>query len=213
VTPLVKFAVTPELSIAAGVGIHELRPLDAGLIPDASAANVAIGSLRYRQQWGARQEVSAALTLRAGRRALESDFDYDRYVGHVSYALHRGSQQVLISGTAGRIGGVAPLFERFSLGDAHTLRGWDKFTIAPLGGTRMAHGSLEYRVNAIQVFVDAGSVWDAGAARRVRVSTGLGVAHGPAFFTVAFPLNGGDTGAVLLTGFRIGFSAAGISRH
>ena len=40
--------------------------------------------------------------------------------------------------------GRAPLFERFTLGDSRTLRGWSKFDVAPVGGSRVAHGSLEY---------------------------------------------------------------------
>src|SRR6478735_1117317 len=50
--------------------------------------------------------------------------------------------QALVFG--GILNGDAPLFERFTLGDSSTLRGWSKFDLAPVGGTRVAHGSLEY---------------------------------------------------------------------
>ena len=34
---------------------------------------------------------------------------------------------------------TAPLFERFSLGNTYTLRGWNKFDVAPLGGALADH--------------------------------------------------------------------------
>ena len=72
---------------------------------------------------------------------------------------------------AGGINGEAPLFERFSLGDSRTLRGWNKYDIAPAGGDRMFHASLEYRYRMLAMFLDSGSVWDTGDERRVRFST------------------------------------------
>ena len=68
--------------------------------------------------------------------------------------------------------GDAPLFERFTLGDSTTLRGWDKNDIAPAGADRMFHSSIEYRYTGLALFLDVGSVWDAGTERQVRVSTG-----------------------------------------
>ena len=79
---------------------------------------------------------------------------------------------------AGGITGTAPLFERFTLGDSMTLRGWDKYDIAPAGGDRMFHTSIEYRYTGVALFLDAGSVWDAGTERKVRVSTGFGSTPG-----------------------------------
>ncbi len=60
----------------------------------------------------------------------------------------------------------APLFERFTLGDSATLRGWNKFELAPIGGNRVFHQSLEYRFHGAALFLDAGSVWDDGAPAR-----------------------------------------------
>ena len=80
---------------------------------------------------------------------------------------------------AGGISGDAPLFERFSLGDSRTLRGWDKYDIAPAGGDRMFHTSLEYRYRGLALFLDSGSVWDDGSDARVRVAAGYRLPPGP----------------------------------
>ncbi len=104
---------------------------------------------------------------------------------------------------AGGITGHAPLFERFTLGDSRTLRGWNKYDIAPAGADRMIHSSVEYRYTGVGLFLDVGSVWDANTERHVRVSTGLGFYAGPAFFVVGFPLNTDDLRAVFTMGLRI----------
>ncbi len=80
---------------------------------------------------------------------------------------------------AGGITGDAPLFERFTLGDSETLRGWNKYDIAPAGGDRVVYSSIEYRYTGLALFLDVGSVWDANAERHVRVSTGFGSARRP----------------------------------
>jgi outer membrane protein assembly factor BamA len=113
----------------------------------------------------------------------------------------------------GRLSGDAPLFERFALGDSRTLRGWNKYDIAPIGGDRMFHASLEYGFRALGLFVDAGSVWDTGTDRRIRFSTGLTATPGPTFFTVGFPLNTDEFGAVFTMGVRFGGPAVGIRKY
>jgi outer membrane protein assembly factor BamA len=105
---------------------------------------------------------------------------------------------------AGGITGQAPLFERFTLGDSKTLRGWDKYDIAPAGGDRLLYSSLEYRYTGLALFLDAGSVWDdTNGEKRVRVSTGFGFHAGPVFLVVGFPLNTDDLKAVVTLGLRI----------
>jgi outer membrane translocation and assembly module TamA len=213
VTPMLKFAFTQQLSVAGGVGITELDPLIEELREPSQMANVAIGSVRYRQSWGREQHLGGAITLRAGTGSLQSDFRYDRYLGEADYSVRRGDHRLIVSGMAGRIDGRAPLFERFSLGDSRTLRGWDKYDIAPAGGDRMFHTSVEYRIHEVQLFVDAGSVWDAGFERRVRFSTGAGFTPGPLFFTLGFPLNTDEFRAVFTMGFRWGRTTVGITKQ
>jgi hypothetical protein len=205
ITPRVSFAVTPQLSVTGGVSITELEP-PAGA-PESQMANAAILSIRYDDQWdraGAGHDLSAAFVVRAASETLESDFDYTRYFGHAEYAYRWARHTVLAWGMAGGISGTAPLFERFALGDSRTLRGWNKYDIAPAGGNRMFYSSLEYRFRGLALFLDSGSVWEDGSDARVRVAAGFGFHPGPFFMTLGFPLNTDDVRAVFTTGVRFG---------
>ena len=205
ITPLLKFAFTPDLSVAGGVSISELEPL----VPPTGSqmANAAVASIGYDRRWkngsDAAHHVQASFGVRAGTRDLESDLDYRRYLGQGSYRYDFGRHRVQATGIAGGITGDAPLFERFTLGDSTTLRGWDKYDIAPAGADRMFHSSIEYRYTGLALFLDVGSVWDAGTERRIRVSAGFGLHAGPAFLVVGFPLNTENLSAVVTMGLRV----------
>jgi hypothetical protein len=205
VTPMIRFAVTQQLSVGGGVSITELEPL-AG-VPESQSANAAIVAVRYDDQWeraGDSHDLNAVFTLRDASGTLESDFDYTRYLGQAEYEYRRGRHTVQAWGMAGGITGAAPLFERFSLGDSRTLRGWNKYDIAPAGGDRMFYTSLEYKYNGFAFFLDSGSVWDDGTDARVRIAAGVGIHPGPFFMTLGFPLNTDDVRAVFTTGVRFG---------
>jgi hypothetical protein len=204
-TPLMKVALTPDLSVAAGVSITELEPLQA--VGESRMANAAIAAIRYGRRWrpdgsDAEQRVEAGFGIRAGSRRLESDLAYTRYLGQGSYSHELGRHHLQVSGMAGGITGQAPLFERFTLGDSATLRGWDKYEIAPAGGDRVLHASLEYRYAGAGLFLDLGTVWDTANARRLRSSAGFSFQAGPAFLTVGFPLNTGRMTAIVTLGLR-----------
>ena len=214
VTPQIRFAITPRFSIGGGVSIAELDPLDEDplngdpiieIFP-SRMANAYIGSVNFNQEWKpafkGRHALDATFGVRAGSRSLESDLVYERYLGSADYWFRAGHHEVLVSGMIGRIDGQAPLFERFALGDSQTLRGWDKYVISPVGGNRMFHLSTEYQYRGLALFLDAGSTWDTGVERRTRVSAGFGYHPGPVFFTVGFPLNTDELGAVFTMGLR-----------
>jgi Omp85 superfamily domain len=205
ITPLLKFAFSTDLSVAAGVSISELKPLFPAT--DSRMANAAVASIGYDRRWkdrfDAAHHVEVSFGVRAGSHELESDLDYRRYLGQGSYRYDFGRHHVQATGMAGGITGHAPLFERFTLGDSTTLRGWDKYDIAPAGGDRMFYSSIEYRYTGLALFLDIGSVWDDGTERQVRVSTGLGFHGGPVFLTVGFPLNTDNLTAVVALGLRI----------
>lgn len=204
VTPLVTFAVTDKLRVSGGVSITEIEPLS---VPESQMANAAIMSVGYDDQWergGASHDLAAGFIVRAATHTLESDFDYTRYFGQAEYQYQWSRHTVLVSGMVGGIDGDAPLFDRFSLGDSRTLRGWNKYDIAPAGGDRMFHTSLEYRYRGLAFFLDSGSVWDKDADARVRVASGVGIHASPFFMTVGFPLNTDDVRAVFTTGVRFG---------
>jgi hypothetical protein len=205
ITPLLKFAFTPDVSIAAGVSISELEALAPAT--DSTMANAAVASIDVDREWKASGDIThralASFGVRAGSRSLESDLAYTKYLGQGTYRFDFGRHHVQATGIAGGITGHAPLFERFALGDSMTLRGWDKYEISPAGGDRMVYSSVEYRYTGVSLFLDIGSVWDANTKRQVRVSTGFGFHAGPAFLVVGFPLNTDNLTAVLALGLRI----------
>ena len=204
-TPLLKFAVTPQLSIAGGVSIAELEPIEPAV--GSQMANAVVAAVDFGQRWtdggGRDHRVEAQFGVRAGSRGLESDLAYNRYLGEGTYRVDLGRHHLQVFGRLGGITGEPPLFERFTLGDSQTLRGWDKYEITPTGGDRVAYSSIEYRYTGLALFLDVGSVWNANAERQVRVSTGFGFHAGPSFFVVGFPLNTDNLSAVFTMGLRI----------
>ena len=213
ITPLVKFAVTRQLSVGGGVAITELEPL-AG-IPESQMANAYLAQVRFDNGWqhgprGSRDRfaVRRARGVRLARERLRPT-PATSVRRRTAYRWSRHT--VVVSGMAGGIDGTAPLFERFSLGDSRTLRGWNKYDIAPAGGDRVFHTSLEYRYRGLGFFLDSGSVWDNGADSRVRVAAGFGFHSDPFFMTVGFPLNTDEVRAVFTTGVR--FGGIGMRKH
>jgi hypothetical protein len=209
VAPWGTFAFNRHFRASAGVSIAELESLSHS--PASESANAFVIAAGYDQEWkrpadrgGAdlRQRVDATVSIRSGTDLLESDLIYKRYFGNGNYRLSWGKQELLASFMAGGNTGRAPLFERFSLGDSSTLRGWDKYDIAPAGGDRMFHTSAEYRNRGLAFFVDTGSVWDRDADSKVRVSTGVGYHTDNFFSTLAFPVNTDDVRTVFMIGVR-----------
>lgn len=214
--PMLKFAITRELFLSGGVSIVELHPpdpLDEPFgIERSQMANVVVGTLGYnflptRSDRRQHHAFDALFNVRSGLSGLESDLEYTRSYGQAAYSYRVGQHRVSVTGMGGVInGGQAPMFERFTLGDTRTLRGWDKYDIAPAGADRMIYGSIEYRFhNALALFVDSGSVWNNGTERKVRVSTGFGIISGPFFMTFGFPLNTNDFRMVFAIGLQAPF--------
>ena len=205
VTPLLKFAFTPHLSLSGGVSITELEPLAPAT--GSQMANAVVGTLDFDRRWtamsGSKHRLMAGFGVRGGSRGLESDLAYTRYLGQGTYRFDAGRHHVEATGMAGGLTGQAPFFERFTLGDSKTLRGWDKYEIAPAGADRMFHSSVEYRYTGVGLFLDVGSVWDTGTEQQFRVSTGFTLQAGPAFFVVGVPLNTDSLSAVVMLGLRI----------
>ena len=205
VAPSLTWAPSRYLRVSGGVSITQLHQQDASF--ESVSSNVYTLAIGIDHGWfdrSARHGVDTRFETRTASESLESDLDYTRYLGRGTYRLRWGRRNVLlVSGIAGRLTGQAPLFERFTLGDSTTLRGWNKYDIAPLGGDRAGHGSVEYRHRGLALFVDAGSVWDAAASdSRMRVSTGLGYNNDNLFVTLGFPLNTRDVRAAFMMGVR-----------
>jgi hypothetical protein len=203
VAPSLRIAFSPNLHVSGGVSITQLTQETADA--PSQAANTYVLAGGYDRAWSrgaVRHDVEASAEVRAASGTLQSDLDYTRYVARGAYRARWGRSTLLASAVAGGISGQAPLFEQFTLGDSATLRGWDKFDIAPLGGNRVGHASIEYRHRGLALFLDGGSVWQARGDARMRFSTGLGY-HRDAFFaTLGIPLNTADVRTTFMIGVR-----------
>jgi hypothetical protein len=202
--PTATFAFNPSVRINGGISITELESLSNS--PNSQMANAWLFGISGDRLWrgnnDVRQRAEASYQLRAAVDGLDSDFVYKRHVGTARYQFEQGRSEAIASLSLGYISGSAPLFERFSLGNSTTLRGWDKYDIAPVGGERMFHSSVEYRYWHVAAFFDTGTVWDRGGESKVRYSTGFGVHSDNSFLTVGFPLNADDVGAMFMAGVR-----------
>jgi hypothetical protein len=213
ITPSATVALTRDLRVTAGLSASEL---EAPVSPEPDAVTSSTQATtwftlvdvdrRVRDAHALTHGISGRYHWQGARRSIGSDLEYDQHVGGVTYQLSGRDARLSLAFQAGYLSGDAPLFARFTLGDTRSLRGWDKYEIAPAGGDRMIHQSIEYGFKWFRYFVDAGSVWEAGADRHLRVSTGVGVDSGWGFVTVGVPLNGDGVGGVLMLGFRSSIS-------
>lgn len=202
--PTVSYAVLRDLTATAGASFQRMEGQQPGPA-QYRAANAAVAALRYHRQLegaGRDQDVEASYSLRAATAALGSDFAYWRHRLGARYATRWGKHQVSEEAQAGVITGCAPLFERFALGNTSTLRGWNKAEIDPAGGNRMAHNSVDYRYGPLELFYDAGAVWQSGQPVTVRHALGVGFRQGSFFLAMAFPLRNGRADPVLMMGMN-----------
>ncbi|HEY3383114.1 MAG TPA: BamA/TamA family outer membrane protein [Vicinamibacterales bacterium] len=175
--------------------------------PHDQAANAFTFGVQFRRdvrpRRGLRHSIGAEYSVRDATSTLESDFSYTRHLVAADYTLRVRRQSFGLHFQGGHLSGRAPLFERFSIGNATTLRGWDKFDVAPLGGSRLAYGSLEYRYRPFQVFYDFGSVWEPSQGVDVKHSVGVGLAWKNGFFmSLGIPLRFHGVTPAFMFGFR-----------
>ncbi len=175
------------------------------------SANAVTTTLRFRRRFkdsfANKHRLDAGYTLRAATKSLDSDFTYTRHLGNARYEFTKGDEALELRFQAGTLSGRAPLFERFSLGSTTTLRGWNKFDVAPLGGSRMAHGSIEYRHGAthdlaLAFFYDSGAIWDRGDPAVAKHAAGIGLRspHEGWYFYVGFPIRSGRVEPIFMSG-------------
>ncbi|MGC9971398.1 MAG: BamA/TamA family outer membrane protein [Bryobacteraceae bacterium] len=203
--PLATVVLARPLKLSVGASFQRFQTQ----VPAArtEAANAVIVTLRYdrllEESGPSKHRLEAGYGLRAATRTLDSDFVYTRHIWDFGYTLWRGNHKLSERWQAGAISGNAPLFERFVLGNSSTLRGWNKFDLAPLGGSRMAHNSVEYRYRAFQIFYDAGAVWTRGQDATLKHSAGAGVHIGDLALLVAFPIRNGRVEPVFIAGLNL----------
>jgi len=209
--PSATFVLATPLTLTIGLSFEQLNSLPSAA--PSEAANAVINTLRYRQRWGVSgdktQELDAGYSLRAATTLLATDLAYTRHLAHLKYNYSSRTQSVEVTVIAGAIYGEAPLFERFSLGDSTLLRGWNKYDLDPLGGNRLAYGSVTYGYRIMRIFYDAGSVWDPGKPAEPKESAGVGVSSGLGVFekgtfllALAFPLGQGRVTPVVIAGMN-----------
>jgi outer membrane protein assembly factor BamA len=202
--PVATFVLAKPLTLSVGAGFQRLDPQ----FPAArtQSANAAITTLRYERRiegWGAdQQDLEAGYSLRAATRILSSNFAYAKHRWEVRYSISRGRHTITDDAMAGLITGRAPLFERYELGTSSMLRGWNKYDLDPLGGSRVAHNSLEYRYSVVEVFYDTGAVWDSGQHAMARHSVGVGLRKNSFMVAMAFPIKAGRASPMVILGMN-----------
>jgi len=202
--PTITIVLAKPLTLTAGVSFERFQTqFPAARI---ESANAVVNTLRYHRlledSATQKQVLDAGYSLRAATTFLSSDFGYTRHRWNLGYTFSRDRNTVLVSFIGGLIAGRAPLFERYVLGNSSTLRGWNRHDIDPVGGSRMAHGSVEYRYRCFQIFYDAGAVWDRGQDPAPRNSVGVGLRKDGFSLAVAFPLKDGRADPVFMAGMN-----------
>jgi outer membrane protein assembly factor BamA len=194
-----------DVKLSFGTSFQQFQMQYPATRTETAYAGTADIQYRHRVQGknGIRQDLSADYGLRTATTILDSDFVYTRHFATIDYRVTRHRHSFAAHFRGGLISGTAPLFERFSLGNSFTLRGWNKFDVAPLGGSRVAHGSLDYRYRPFEIFYDFGAVWDNGQTAHVRHGLGFGLVTRDGFFaSLAFPVRLHDVAPVFMIGFR-----------
>ncbi|MDQ1474658.1 MAG: hypothetical protein QOJ99_6138 [Bryobacterales bacterium] len=212
IAPELTFAPVKSFTISAGVSLEQMQsesPMTGMRSANAATAQVHYG--RKIEADTAQQTIDAKYSLRVGLRGFGSDYAYSRHFVSVRYEVKAGRQIASDEFTAGSISGDAPFFERFVLGTSSTLRGWDRYAINPLGGTRAVHNSLTYGYQfgerTAEVFYDTGGLWSPGSgipakSAGVRHSLGIGYRQGVFVLTMAFPVIEGRISPVFMAGMN-----------
>ena len=209
--PSATFVLAEPLTLTVGLSFEQLNNLPTAA--RSESANAVINTLRYHQRWGgsgdSTQELDAGYSLRAATTLLATNLAYTRHVARLKYNYSSRVQSVEVTVITGAIYGQAPLFERFALGDSTLLRGWNKYDLDPLGGNRVAYGSVTYGYHVMRVFYDTGSVWDQGKSPEMKESAGIGVSSslgvlekGAFLIALAFPLRQGHVTPVVIAGMN-----------
>jgi hypothetical protein len=197
--PVLTYQIAAPLAVSFGASFEQMRMAGSDSPLESSDAFIVGARFHYRLEDPANeQDFDSNYDLRSGAHALASDFAYNRHHLEFRYTWIRGKQTVIDDAMAGVLNGKAPLYERFSLGNSSTLRGWNKYTLDPLGGNRMLHNSVEYRYGAFQAFYDVGAIWESGETAVARSSVGAGIREGPFSVAVAIPLREGRIEPVLI---------------
>ena len=202
--PVVSIQVAKPLTVSFGTSFQRFETEGPGA--RSQSANAALTDVRYVEHFegGAfdQQDLEADYSVRIATRALDSDYAYTRHRWEVRYTVASGRQSLSDEVIGGMILGPAPLFERFELGTSSLLRGWNRWELDPLGGSRVFYNSVDYRCGFFEAFYDAGAIWDPGQDIVMRHSLGVGVRKNSFLVATAFPIRGGRASPVFMVGMN-----------
>jgi len=204
-SPMATVVILEPLEVSFGVDFARYRLILP--VAKTESSNAVVTTLRYHRRWGSgkddgEHDLRASYSMRAATQVLDSDPVFARHQAEARYRFRRGHQDVAVAFVGGTISGQAPLFERFVLGNAETLRGWSKFDLDPVGGSHVAHGSVDYSYRSFLVFYDTGAVWDRPDEREQKQSLGAGCRKGGFQLAVAFPVRSGTVNPVFYAGMN-----------
>jgi outer membrane protein insertion porin family len=156
------FDIGPEISDYISPGKTSLGSLTTGLARDTRDSYLypLKGSLN-------------SLNLETSADFLGSDYDFIKTTAESDFYFNMIGETVFLirlrGGTVSTLGGeMVPLFERFYLGGASTIRGYEEGEIAPRsGGKAMGIVNLEYKIPLTKskafissLFYDIGNSWE-----------------------------------------------------
>lgn len=199
IAPEASFAISKNLSVSGGLSFETMQSETRAI--GSRTANALTAGARW-----AGHGLDLRYSLRAGLRGLGSDYGYSRHAISARYEVKRGRNTAADEIQVGTVTGEAPFFERFILGSSANLRGWNRYAVDPLGGTRMVHNSLSwgYQIGegTVETFYDTGSLSSPTETSKVRHSVGVGYRQGIFVLTVAFPVVRGTMTPVFMAGMN-----------
>jgi outer membrane protein assembly factor BamA len=212
-SPMATVVIADPLELDFGVSFDRFRvPFatdptagEGSAAAKTESSNAVVSTLRYHQRWGSEhdrqsQELNASYSISSATDLLDTDRNFTRQMAKARYKYRHAHHTVELGYLSGKISGDAPLYDRFVLGDSTTLRGWNKFDLDPLGGSHVMHGSVDYGYRILQVFYDAGAVWD--RSPEAKQSVGVGFKKEGFQLAVAFPLRAGRADPIFYAGMN-----------
>jgi outer membrane translocation and assembly module TamA len=207
VAPQVTFEVARPLTISVGTSFEQTESESAAI--GTRSANAVTLDVVYRHKIEGdriQQQIDGKYSLRVATRALGSTYTYARHLISMRYEARSGRHIASDEFMGGSIAGQAPFFERFVLGSSSTLRGWDRYEIDPLGGSRVFHNEIAYgyRIGegTLEGFYDTGALWQSDRAATLRHSLGVGYKQGIFVLSMAFPVRDGRIQPVFMAGMN-----------
>ena len=211
VAPSLTYTPARSVTLAVGTSFQRMEsatPGTATLMANAATFGAHFGHMIEGEV--VQQQIEGKYDLRLVSRMLGSTYAYARHLISLRYEVKSGRHRAAEEFTGGSIAGNAPLFDRFVLGTSSSLRGWDRYEIDPLGGSRVVHNELSYSYRigdrtgdkTVEAFYDSGALWQTDRAAKLRHSVGVSYRQGVFVMTMAFPLRDGRVEPVVMAGMN-----------